>query len=343
MPGGRRAGMLAVALVAARGALGGHPAGAPDPLGGGAGGARLGPRGDQPRHRVTVVAVDDRTFDELGVRWPFRRSLHARVIDQLRKAGARQIAYDVQFTEPSANPREDVALLDAVARARHVVLSTTEVDRHGRTNVLGGDANLRAAGARAANTSIDNAAGGVIRRFHRSANGIASFPVASVEAATHRSVPAGGFGRGGALIDYQGAPGAIDSLSFSRVLRGHFDPKLVRGRIVVVGASAPSLQDVHPTSTSGAGLMAGPEVQASAISTVLRGVPLRDAPGWLDLLCIVAMALAAPLAALRLSPLKAGLASGAALVAYALASYLAFRAGLVLVVAAPALALAAGT
>jgi adenylate cyclase len=341
--GGRRAGVLAVALVAAAVALAGHLTGVLDRIEGDSIDARFELRGHQPHHDVTVVAIDDRTFDELGVRWPFRRSLHARVIDQLRRAGARQIAYDVQFTEPSANPREDVALLDAVARARHVVLSTTEVDRRGRTNVLGGDANLRPAGARAANTSIDNSAGGVIRRFHRGANGIASFPVASVEAATGRPVPADGFGRDGALIDYQGPPGAIDSVSFSRLLRGRFDPKLVRGRIVVVGASAPSLQDVHPTSTSGGGLMAGPEVQASAISTLLRGVPLRDAPGWLDLLCIIAMALVAPLAALRLSLLKAGLASAGALLVYALASYLAFRAGLVLVVVAPALALAAGT
>src|SRR2546423_15441632 len=98
-------------------------------------------RGQQPRHDVAVVAIDDTTFSELGARWPFRRSLHARVIDRLRAAGARQIAYDVQFTEPSANARQDVALLDAVGRARHVVLSTTEVDPHGRTNVLGGEAN----------------------------------------------------------------------------------------------------------------------------------------------------------------------------------------------------------
>jgi adenylate cyclase len=127
------------------------------------------------------------------------------------------------------------------------------------------------------------------------------------------------------------------------VLRGRFDPKLVRGRVVVVGASAPSLQDVHPTSVSGNELMAGPEVQANAISTVLRAVPLRDAPGWLDVLSVLLLALVAPLAALRLSPLRAGVASIAALGLYLVVAYAAFRLGLVLEVAAPALALALGT
>src|SRR4051812_31012176 len=84
-------------------------------------------RGPQPAPDVAVVAIDDRTFDELAVRWPMRRRLHARAIDRLRQAGARLIVYDLQFTEPT-NPRDDLALYDAVARARGVVLATTETD-----------------------------------------------------------------------------------------------------------------------------------------------------------------------------------------------------------------------
>jgi adenylate cyclase len=335
----RSAGMAAVALAALALALACQLSGALDRFEGDTVDARFALRGEHARHDVTVVAIDDATFSDIGERWPFRRSLHARVIDRLRQAGARQIAYDVQFTEPSADQRQDVALLDAVARARHVVLSTTEVDSHGRTNVLGGDANLRPAGARAANTRVLGSAGGIVRSVRHSVDGIESFPVAAVEAATGHQVR----GPSRALIDYQGGPGAIDHVSFSRVLRGRFDPRLVRGRLVVVGATAPSLQDLHPTPTSGGDLMPGPEVQASAISTVLRGMPLREAPGWLDVLCIVLMALVAPLAALRLSPLRAGLASIAALLLYALGAYLVFRAGLVLAVATPALALLAGT
>src|SRR3954471_21681605 len=156
----RVAAMLAVAAAVVAVALGFRLFGVLDRVEGAGVDARFELRGQNPRHDVAVVAIDDTTFSELGGRWPFPRSLHARVIDRLRAAGARQIAYDVQFTEPSADGRQDVALLDAVARARHVVLSTTEVDPHGRTNVLGGDANLRGAGARAANTGLPNGSGG---------------------------------------------------------------------------------------------------------------------------------------------------------------------------------------
>src|SRR5919201_4096891 len=104
--------------------------------------ARFTLRGTRPPPPdVVVVDIDDVTFQQLGLQWPFPRSLHARAIDFLRKAGARTIAYDVQFTEQT-KAREDNALIDAVGRAGDVVLSTTEVD-HGHSNVFGGDDVLR--------------------------------------------------------------------------------------------------------------------------------------------------------------------------------------------------------
>ena len=126
--------------------------------------ARFAVRGASEAPEVAVVAIDDATFSELGEQWPFPRSLHARVIDRLRQSGVSQIAYDVQFTEPT-KPREDLALYDAAGRGGDVVFSTTEVDSRGRTNVLGGDENLRAIGARAASTNLPTDAGGPSPHF----------------------------------------------------------------------------------------------------------------------------------------------------------------------------------
>jgi len=125
-------------------------------------------------------------------------------------------------------------------------------------------------------------------------------------------------------------------------VRGRVDPALLRGRIVVVGATAPTLQDVHPTPTSGNDLMSGPEVQANAIWTALHDAPLRRAPGWLALLAVAALALAPALAGLRLRALAGTLAPVMGL-AYALAAKLAFDAGVVLPVVGPLVGLAAGT
>ena len=63
-----------------------------------------------------MVAIDDVTFSELGLHWPFSRSVHAKAVDRLRAAGASKIVYDVQFTEPT-RASEDLAFYRAIGRA----------------------------------------------------------------------------------------------------------------------------------------------------------------------------------------------------------------------------------
>ena len=126
------------------------------------------------------------------------------------------------------------------------------------------------------------------------------------------------------------------------MLRGTAPAGVFRGKIVVVGATAPSLQDLHATPTSGSGLMPGPEVQANAIWTALHGNPLRDAPGWLTVIAVVLAALVAPLAAWRLNVVKSALIVAATAGGYLALAQVAFDRGLVVVVTTPLLALTLG-
>jgi CHASE2 domain-containing sensor protein len=288
---------------------------------------------------IVVVGVDSDTFSSLRHAWPFPRSWHAAVIDHLREAGAKTIVYDVQFTEPTA-PREDLALYRAIGRTPHVVLATTEVDDHGHTNVLGGDANLARIGARAGAANLDGTAGGTLRRVPWGASGLPSLAVAASEVTTGHTVAPSSFPGEGALIDFRGPPGTIASLPYSDVKRGTFDPRAVAGKIVVVGATAPTLQDVHATPASSSKLMSGPEVQANAIWTVVHGLPLHDAPWILGALAILLLALVVPLASLVLRPWFAAAGAIPVAAAYVAACQLAFVHGLLLPVVAPLVALA---
>ena len=291
---------------------------------------------------IVVVKIDDESFDKLATRWPFPRSFHARAIDKLHAAGAREIVYDVQFTEPSADPKQDEALYRAIGRAGGAILATSESDAQGRTGVLGGDANLAKVHARAAAATLATAPGGVITSFPDEVSGLKSLAVAAAERARGTALTDSRFEGGKALIDYRGGVSAFPEVSFWRVLRGTEPTGLFRGKIVVVGATAPSLQDLHATPTSGSGLMPGPEVQANAIWTALHGNPLRDAPGWLTLIAVLLAALVAPLAAWRLTVVKSALIVTAAAGGYLALAQVAFDKGLVVVVTTPLLALTLG-
>jgi adenylate cyclase len=272
---------------------------------------------------VVVVGIDDVTFGDLQQRWPFPRRLHAQAIDQLSKAGAKAIAYDIQFTEPS-NPRDDNALIGAVQRADRVVLATTEVDAKGRANVFGGEGILNEIGARAGNSNFLNDEDGVIRRMPYEVDGLTSFSIATVE--TFQGLP-DQHRTGSEWIDYAGDPGTVTYLPFSKLLSGDFPPGLFDGKIAVVGAVAPSLQDTHATPVGSGDQMPGPEVQANAIATALADFPLQEAPHALNIGLIILLGLVGPVTAVTFGPIRAAIYGALAAVIFAVGVQLAFNSG----------------
>src|SRR3954453_4392568 len=291
---------------------------------------------------VVVVGIDDVTFSDLRRQWPFPRRMHARAIDRLKAAGAKTIVYDVQFTEPTTE-RDDTALYDAVARAGNVVLATSETDSKGRTNVLGGDANLAAAHAVAAASNLPTGPGGVFQKFTHSAVGIDTLAIAAAKR-SGATVPApSDFPPGGAWIDYAGGPGTGRTVSFSDLYDGKVDPAVFRGKIVVVGARSPSLQAVHATPAASHSVISGAEIQANAIRTATRGLPLRTAPLWFDLLAIVLLALTPALAGLRARPLAIALVAPLVGIGWIALAQVAFGAGWIVAVVWPLAALLMGT
>src|SRR3954447_9498988 len=288
---------------------------------------------------VVLVLVDGKTFSDLPkLQWPYPRRDQARVLDRIAAGRPRAIGEDIQYTEP-ASARDDNALVLAVRRAGHVVLSTTETDRHGHTRILGGDAFLKRIGARPGSTLYRADPGDTVRHVAYALNGLQSFGLVTAGVAQGRTIPVSALPGGQAWIDFRGPPGTFPAYSFSDVLGGKVPASAFRGRTVIVGASATSLQDLHATSTTGDMLMAGPEVQANVVATALDGFPLTSSSHGVDLLLVVLMGLVIPVAALRMGPVKA-LGLGAVLgVVYLVLVQVGFDRGVVFPVTYPMAAL----
>lgn len=93
-------------------------------------------------------------------------------------------------------------------------------------------------------------------------------------------------------IDYVGPPGSFShqTYSFAEVLDGRVPPQSLRGKYVLVGATAATLGDhvatpfVHGDGAAGqqhGELMPGVEVLANSINTILRARFYREVPDWL--------------------------------------------------------------
>jgi len=62
---------------------------------------------------IVHVDIDDGALQRIG-RWPWPRTLIAGCIEELRRAGARTIAIDLDLTEPGLDPAGDAALARAI-------------------------------------------------------------------------------------------------------------------------------------------------------------------------------------------------------------------------------------
>jgi adenylate cyclase len=193
------------------------------------------------------------------------------------------------------------------------------------------------------NGTLPNDPGGVLRRMDYSVDGLKAFAVAVAEKASGRPVDPGEFDDNTAWIDYDGPPGTVKEYRYSDVQLGRTKPGTFRDKVVVVGATASVLQDLHGSSTSGDDQMSGPEIQAQAIATALEGFPLKESGPALDVLLIVLMGLVPPVASLRLSALKALPLAIATGLLYAVITQLAFNGGTILPFVYPLAALALST
>ena len=324
------------------------------------------------RPDILLVLFDSVSVKRLG-QWPWPRGDHGRLIGAVSGAGARAIGYDVEFGKPR-DPVEDARLAAAVAEARNVVLP---VFRDYKPLPGGGEMyagtlvmpELRRAGAAAGTITIPEDAGGGIRRAPL-AEEVGGEPywsfsvevVRRAEGLPPDQVRWAGSGRlllgrrtirgdrhQMVYIDYAGGRGTFPSVSAVDVLEGRVPPGEMRGKVVLIGATAIELQDLHPSPFPG--VMPGVEIQANLVNGFLRGVAARRLPPWVTLIGLAILAGAWPPLAARVArgparittrALRLAAASGASVAALAVATAVLFWQWRIFLDVVPLMAAAAG-
>ena len=62
---------------------------------------------------IIIVAIDEPSFKQIKLRWPWSRKLHAELVDNLSSAGAAAIVFDILFPEKSSDQSEDAVFPEA--------------------------------------------------------------------------------------------------------------------------------------------------------------------------------------------------------------------------------------
>ena len=240
---------------------------------------------------ITIVGIDEASFNEIGLQWPWPRSIQAKLVDQLTKAGALVIAFDVLMPEAS-KPEEDAALAAAIARAGNVVFAADMVyqesahsrqwirveplaaftqagaangfatvhpdpDRVMRSIPLGGDVLWRA----------------IVKRANERQAGLLAYAEPPPEA----------------MIRYAGPDHTFPYVSFYQALEADtmLPADALRDQIVLVGRDLKANTDARmaqgdlfstPFTMSSGWLTPGVELHANILETALRGESIAPAP-----------------------------------------------------------------
>lgn len=253
---------------------------------------------------ITIVAIDEPSFKQIGRQWPWPRSLHAKVIDQLVKSGALVIAFDVLLSEASTEV-EDRALADSISRAGNVVIASDLVYQESayarqwlRVDPL---PEFTAAGANNGFAVVNLDPDLVVRRIPEGAD---VFWRAIVRRVDDRQPgllsmdPPGA----GAMIRYDGRDRTFPYVSYYQVLQGdtHLPPEAFKDQIVIVGRDIKATTDqgsaqsdlfATPFTSRTGWLTPGAEIHANILETALRGDAIMPAPAsWNGLLVLLVTA-----------------------------------------------------
>ena len=300
--------------------------------------ARFGLRGPQPPDdRIVIVALDQESLRALDAQLPIPRARYAELLDRLRAADPRLIALDVQFTgQPAHDPAGDRALLASVERNGPMLLATREGPA-GPLPVPAGRKDVP--GALQATAAVPTDADNVVRRMLLAPVALKTFAVRAAELYTGRPVDSADFPDNHAWIAFRGPPGTYETVSFYDVWKGRVPTAAFAERAVLVGVTDPSMKDIFVTSASDLP-MAGVELQANALSTILDGFPLEPVSGGLAVVVLFALAAVPAAVNTRFSPLPMLLTSLGVFGLLLAGAQLAFESGWIVPVLAPTLALA---
>lgn len=197
---------------------------------------------------LTLVEIDSYSLRELHS-WPWPRSYHARLIDTLIAAGAKKIAFDIDFSSNSS-PAEDRALAAALQRSHdgQVILPAFSQS----ANSSGGPAApliwteplpaFRAHSTLATVNVLPDSDGTLRRIPSRSGAAFSDVPsLNEVLSDRHLNLPEH------YLVDFSIDVDSFTRLSFADVLAGKFPRHAVQGRKVLIGATAVELGDHFST------------------------------------------------------------------------------------------------
>ena len=215
---------------------------------------------------IAIVEVDAKSL-QLIDNWPWPRRHHAALIDRLYKAGARSIGFDIDFSA-HASAADDALLAQALKNAGgSVILPTFRQPVASGSKEFAENMPIPALRENAFLASVNihpDSEGQVLEYI----NGVRTKGTIRPSLAGMIAEQSGN-GSASFVIDQAIDPATIPRFSFVDVVNGKIPDAAIRGKRIIIGATAIELGDRYAVPRHG--VLPGVVIQAMAAETLLNG------------------------------------------------------------------------
>jgi CHASE2 domain-containing sensor protein/signal transduction histidine kinase len=233
-----------------------------------------------PDADILLVTIDEPSLKAIG-KWPWPRGVHAKAVAQLQAAKPRSITFDVLLSE-TGDAAGDDALAYAMTGHSPVLipLHFSSPGNEGRTYDTVMPAAPFASAARGighVNLAFDS--DGTVRRaalcFDPEENGTrwphlieltyrqSSIKEAASPAYRHHDC-------GDTVLIPYARRGSYSEISFADVMNGEAPEQIIKGRDIIIGATATGMGDNYPVPDGNSGLLSGTEIMANMLTALKR-------------------------------------------------------------------------
>ncbi|VAW03053.1 Signal transduction histidine kinase [hydrothermal vent metagenome] len=246
-----------------------------------------------PPTDILIVAVDEDSLSQYG-KWPWSRTRHIELFDQIAEAKPRAIAFDILMSEPG-DTQTDQDLAEAMARninlyvPLHFVIPGSDGAKYDIKKPI---APIEKAVSGVGHVNLLFDADGAVRHttlcFGKENGGK---PWLHLMELVYRGVygqqsPA--FERlercSKPLLMPYSERASFSSISFAAIANGEVPPGFLEDKIILIGATANGLGDRHPVPLGDGGTLAGVEIMANMLGAIIRDDFIVPMPFWQQIL-----------------------------------------------------------
>jgi PAS domain S-box-containing protein len=237
--------------------------------------------------QILLVNIDQASLNRIG-KWPWRRDIHARLLEKLQQAKPRSITIDILLTE-AGSADDDLALAQALAAGSSPVILPLHFDTPGDEgrayNALPPIPifSKEVSGLGHVNLTFDS--DGKVRQaalcFDPEEKGSRWPHIMELVYRGKQPKPSASYTSiacGQSLLIPYAKRGSHSEISYAEVLDGNIPAELIKGRDIIVGASAAGMGDSYPVPYADGALLAGSEIMANMLTAIRKDNFIQPVP-----------------------------------------------------------------